>query len=142
MCSDKDVRFPIDALEEHVRAVGPITITVMVSWLTDQFNLGVLDMGEVMGQVGTRLELYEPTDPDFGYVIRPENEPDFSDLMGRDGETKSKPVEKFYAVVQWSPEDIQTKRPAWPLDRCRERLEENEKHIKNQLAEDGFAAIE
>lgn len=148
MCSDKTTRFPIDALEEHLRAVGPINISAMVSWLTEQFNLGILDMGEIMGQVGTRLELYEPTDPTMGYLVRPQDEPDFSDLMAKIGTPKSPPAaRKTYAVLEWSPEDVQTVVEKLgmehrSLDQCEIWLRDNENRIKNQLNDDGFDCIQ
>lgn len=46
-----------------------------------------------------------------------------------------------YASLAWSPEDVQTLRPYWSLDRCRRELEQNEKYIRDRLCELGWDVI-
>lgn len=49
---------------------------------------------------------------------------------------------KGYADVIWQPEDIQTLRPNWSLERCEEWLAANQKYIRDRTIELGWEVIE
>lgn len=46
-----------------------------------------------------------------------------------------------YAKVVWAPEDIQTLRPEWTLEKCEEWLDNNERYIQDRLVELGWDVI-
>jgi hypothetical protein len=50
--------------------------------------------------------------------------------------------EKYYAKVEWSPEDVKTLRPRWSLKKCREWLEAHERHIRDRSTELTWEVIE
>jgi hypothetical protein len=50
--------------------------------------------------------------------------------------------DKYYADLRWAPEDIQTLRPDWSLERCEEWLIANQKYIRDRLCELGWDVIE
>ena len=52
-------------------------------------------------------------------------------------ETKQK-----YAALSWSPEDVQSVRPSWSLEKCEEWLGANEKHLRDRLCELGHEVME
>lgn len=52
------------------------------------------------------------------------------------------PTDKSYAVVSWSIEDVQEKRPKWSKQRCADWLAENAKHIQEAMISAGWDAIE
>lgn len=47
----------------------------------------------------------------------------------------------YYAVIRWSPEDVQELRPDWTLQQCEEWLAENAKYIEDATVEAGWNAI-
>lgn len=44
---------------------------------------------------------------------------------------------KHYAVVKWSPEDVQARKPDWSLKRCEDWIAKNERGIKEALTQAG-----
>lgn len=44
---------------------------------------------------------------------------------------------KQYAVVRWSPEDVQARKPDWSLKQCEDWLAKNERGIKESLTQVG-----
>jgi len=47
-----------------------------------------------------------------------------------------------YATVSWTPGDVLTLRPDWPLDRAEDWLDRNGKYIAENMAERGWAGME
>jgi hypothetical protein len=43
-----------------------------------------------------------------------------------------------YAKVVWRAEDVQSINGAWPLEKCEEWLQDNERHISDRLIELGW----
>jgi len=48
----------------------------------------------------------------------------------------------YYAIVQWAPEDVQTLRPKWSIEKCTAWLEANEQHIQDRLVELGYGVMD
>ena len=46
------------------------------------------------------------------------------------------------AAVTWLPEDVQSLKPDWTLEKCNEWLEDNEGHIQDRLTELGWEVLE
>jgi hypothetical protein len=50
--------------------------------------------------------------------------------------------EDAFAVTMWKPEDVQTLREHWSIEKCREWLEANERYVADRLVELGWDVIE
>ena len=50
--------------------------------------------------------------------------------------------EDAFAVTMWKPEDVQTLREYWSIEKCREWLEANERYVADRLIELGWDVIE
>jgi hypothetical protein len=46
-----------------------------------------------------------------------------------------------YAQISWTPLDVQSVKPTWPLDKCESWLKENQKYIQGRLIEVGHEVI-
>lgn len=123
-------RFPIDALVEHITAVGPIGAAAMVTWLNEQFTIDRIDLPVIVERALRNCEPYAPGDEAGGWVIKDQT-----------------PVRvPGYAVVEWSPEDLmiiaeQQGVGPWSRSECIEWLLAHESQMKSQLNDDGFAII-
>jgi hypothetical protein len=51
-------------------------------------------------------------------------------------------VNNTYAKVVWSPDDVQTLRPDWSLERCEDWLSANQKYIQDRMVELGWEVME
>ena len=51
-------------------------------------------------------------------------------------------MRKYFAVVRWMVEDVQSIRPEWTQKKCREWLEEHEEHIQESAIQDGWQYLE
>lgn len=51
-------------------------------------------------------------------------------------------MKTYYAKVEWAPEDVQTLRPDWSLERCEDWLHAHQKYVQDRLVELGWDVIE
>jgi hypothetical protein len=49
---------------------------------------------------------------------------------------------KFYAVVRWTPSDVQSLRPGMTDDEAAEWLADNERYVQDRLIEIGWEVLE
>lgn len=49
---------------------------------------------------------------------------------------------KFYAVVRWTPSDVQSLRPGMTNDEAAEWLADNERYVRDRLIEIGWDVLE
>jgi hypothetical protein len=52
--------------------------------------------------------------------------------------TEQTPERQTYAQLKWSPEDVQTIRPNWSLNRCEDELAKIQKHLQDALCQKGY----
>ena len=56
--------------------------------------------------------------------------------------SKKQQEKEYYAMIRWSPEDIQTLRPKWSHDKCAEWLFNHQTRIQDRTIELGWEVID
>jgi hypothetical protein len=51
-------------------------------------------------------------------------------------------LSNIYCYTAWTPEDIQTLKPEWDLNRCENFLEDNEQKIVDRIVEASWEVME
>ena len=56
-------------------------------------------------------------------------------------EEEDKEEPRYYGEVAWSPEDVASIRPDWPIEKCKEALERIEDSLRDGLTEIGWEVM-